>query len=104
MVKQYIVAFLALGEYETFLQTLGKHCAGLGWSNLDKGLLARVICAGMPLALRASVTAGEDCNRGMPFTEKPEILPEPLLGAGHALCVYVCGGGHSEKHGAVAIF
>lgn len=86
MVKWSTVAFLILGECEAFLQTLGKHCAGLRWSSLDKGLPAWVVCAGTPLSLRASKTAREDCNEGMPFTEKPEMFPEPLLGAGQALC------------------
>ena len=39
--------------------------------------------------------AEEDCNEEMPFTEKPEILSEPLLGARHT------EGGHRETWGQV---
>lgn len=37
------------------------------------------------------VTAEEHCDEEMPFIEKAEILPEPLLGAGHTV-------GDTEEH------
>lgn len=76
-------------------------CAEAGGPTWTKGLSAQIICAGIALVLRASITAGENCNEETPFTEKPEMLPESLLGIGLAVCL--CGRGWrrgNEKHGA----
>lgn len=95
MVKWSVLAFFLLRDGEPFLQALQTCIQVLGGPTRTTGLSAQVICAGMSLVLRASITAVEDCNEETPFTEKLDMISEPLLEAGYTLCV-----GDTEKHGS----
>lgn len=90
-----MLAFFLLRDGEPYLQALQTCIQVLGGPTRTTGLSAQVICAGMSLVLRASITAVEDCNEETPFTEKLDMISEPLLGAGYTLCV-----GDTEKHGS----